>query len=228
MYLSILASLSKDRCEHMVELTKRQKQFVLALTHLDAGKCRELLESLSSGDDGPLHPEKVVVPALEEIGRAWEIGHMSLSQVYMAGRICEQVMDEILPKRFPSQQNGLRLAIGVIEDFHALGKRMVTSSLRAAGYNPIDLGHGLNAEQMVTMALENQVDILLISCLMLASAVHVKDVVSALEKADSRIAVVVGGAPFRLDPLLWRETGACAMGRNSADAVKIVQELIGE
>jgi len=34
----------------------------------------------------------------------------------------------------------------------------------------------------------------------------------------------VGGAPFIFDPNLWQEVGADAMGRNAADAIKLLQK----
>ena len=39
--------------------------------------------------------EELVVPALELIGAGWETGVYSLSQVYMSGRICEEMVDLI-------------------------------------------------------------------------------------------------------------------------------------
>ncbi|KAF1079205.1 MAG: hypothetical protein GQF41_4508 [Candidatus Rifleibacterium amylolyticum] len=211
----------------MQELTKTQSLFVQALMHFDIGRCRELLVGQHTVGDCSTHPEEIVVPALENIGQSWECGHISLSQVYMSSRVCERVMEKILSRVSTKQESSARLAIGVIEDYHALGKRMVISSLIAAGYKPIDLGHGLKADELVEGVLRENADILLISCLMFASAVRVKDVVEGLKRAGSRIPVVVGGAPFRLDPLLWKEVGAHAMGKNSAEAVKIIRELDG-
>ena len=45
------------------------------------------------------------------------------------------------------------------------------------------------------------------------------------ELLGSDVGIVVGGAPFRFDPLLWREVGADAFGRTAADAVNIVAHL---
>ena len=36
--------------------------------------------------------EQVVVPALEQIGAAWEAGSVALSQVYLSGRFCEELV----------------------------------------------------------------------------------------------------------------------------------------
>jgi len=193
---------------------------------MDEHRCRILLKPQSSQGDGLIPAENVVIPALESIGLAWEKGRISLSQVYMAGRICEKIIGELLNVDGPSLYDRPRLAIGVIGDYHALGKRMVLSTLRSSGYNLLDYGHGLKADDLVEKTLQDKVDILLLSCLMLTSALHVKDVVEGLEKAGSRTVVVVGGAPFRLAPLLQKEAGAHYMGRNSGEAARIIHTLM--
>lgn len=210
----------------MTELNKRAKQFMDALLHIDAGRCSMLLDNLSSQGGDLRLVEDVVIPALEQIGLSWEDGDISLSQVYMAGRICERVVGTLLLENTCSISGRPRVAIGVIEDYHALGKRMVISALRSSGYDLLDYGHGLKADDLVERALKDQLDILLISCLMLTSAVRVKDVVAGLRRAGSRAVVVVGGAPFRLAPMLWREVGAHYMGTNSGEAVRIVRTLM--
>ncbi len=210
----------------MLKLNTLSKRLVDALLHIDEEECTMLLKNLlSQGNDlSPL--EDVVIPALEHIGLTWEEGRISLSQVYMAGRICERVVEEVFLTACSSRfDHHPRIAIGVIEDHHALGKRMVISALRSSGFNLLDYGHGLKAADLVERTLRDQVDILLISCLMLTSAVRVKDVMEGLEKTGSRTVVVVGGAPFRLAPQLWKEVGAQHMGRSSGEAVRIVQTL---
>lgn len=42
-----------------------------------------------------------MVPALDRIGTGWENGTIALSQVYMSGRICEEVVDDLLPTGAP-------------------------------------------------------------------------------------------------------------------------------
>jgi methanogenic corrinoid protein MtbC1 len=201
-------------------------QVVEALLHLDSRRVRSLLADLPSASDGLYSLEEVVVPALEYIGRAWQEGRIALSQVYMAGRMCEAAISEVLPPNRQSPEDGPRLAIGVLEDHHALGKRMVKSVLHSAGFQPVDYGQGLRSSELTDMAVRDEIDLLLISCLMLASAVRVEEVVAGLRRAGSPAAVVVGGAPFRLDPGLWKEVGAQAMGGNSTDAVGLVQSWV--
>jgi len=117
------------------------------------------------------------------------------------------------------------LAIAVLEDHHALGKRLVLSALRSSGYAVADHGHGVTVERLVQRCRDEKPRVLLISTLMLPAALRVREVVDRLALPAPRPLVIVGGAPFRLDPELWREVGADATGRNSSAAIELVDRF---
>ncbi len=119
------------------------------------------------------------------------------------------------------------MAIAVLEDFHALGKRIVYAHLRSCGYDIIDYGQGIDAKTLADWTIKDNIEILLISTLMLRSALKVEQVKQNLEAAGSNTKILVGGAPFLLDPELWQKVRADAMGRNAADAVAIISNLCG-
>jgi methanogenic corrinoid protein MtbC1 len=171
--------------------------------------------------------EQVVVPALERIGAAWELGDVALSQVYMSGRICEELVEQVLPPSDPDRKHQPRSAIVVLADYHMLGKRIVYSLMRASGFELYDYGR-MDVEQLVERALADKIRVLLISVLMLPSALRVAEVCARFKAAGAPIKVVVGGAPFLFDATLWREVGADAMGRNAAEAVSLVGGWMGE
>ena len=210
----------------MPEIDSMITQFADALLEMNPERCRSLIHNLTIDKNGIEAFEKVGTPALEKIGLDWEQGQISLSQVYMAGRISEDLIGELLPLDEAPPKGRLKMAIGVIEDYHALGKRMVISLLRSSGYPITDYGHGVKWDDLASMAIRDNVDILFISCLMLSSAIRVKDLMDKIKNNGAKTVVVVGGAPFRLDPFLWQETGAHFMGKNSADALKIVKTLM--
>ena len=171
--------------------------------------------------------EQVVVPALEQIGVAWEAGNVSLSQVYMSGRFCEELVESVLPPSDPERKQQPRSAIVVLSDYHMLGKRIVYSVMRASGFELFDYGR-MDVDQLVERVLADKLRVLLISVLILPSALKVREVCARLKAADAGIKVVVGGAPFLFDALLWQEVGADAMGHCAAEAVSIVGRLMGE
>jgi len=171
--------------------------------------------------------DQVVVPALEQIGLAWEKGDVALSQVYMSGRICEELVEQVLPPSDPDRKHQPRSAIVVLCDYHMLGKRIVYSQMRASGFELFDYGR-MDVDELVERALADGIRVLLISVLMLPSALKVKQVCARLRAAGVPIRIAVGGAPFLFDDKLWQEVGADAMGRNAAEAVSLVEGWMRE
>lgn len=168
---------------------------------------------------------ELVVTTLERIGNSWEEGLVALSQVYMSGVICEELVDRILPPQSPVRNDQPSMAIAVFEDFHLLGKRIIYSALRASGYELIDLGNGLNSEQILQLVEEKQIRILLLSVLMLPSALRIKQISGKLKERNVKL--IVGGAPFRFDEELWKEVGADATGKNATEAIEIIHRMMG-
>lgn len=171
--------------------------------------------------------EQVVVPALEEIGLAWEEGNVALSQVYMSGRFCEELVEKVLPPSDPDRKHQPRSAIVVLSDYHMLGKRIVYSLMRASGFELYDYGR-MDVDELVERAIADRVRVLLISVLILPSALKVREVCARLKAAGAPVKVIVGGAPFLFDAQLWQEVGADAMGHSAADAITIVEAWMGE
>lgn len=163
--------------------------------------------------------ERLVVPALTQIGQAWHEGTLALSQVYMSGRLCEALIDRVLPPENATGSEPTKTAIVVLNDYHLLGKRIVHSVLRASGFHVLDYGR-LDVEGLVDRVRADGIQTLLISTLMLPSALKVREVRDAL---GPELRIIVGGAPFLFDAELWREVGADAMGRTASDAIRLLQ-----
>ena len=208
----------------MKDKEKRSGEFEAALIALNRLEVARLLTDESDERDVMLRVEQDVVPAMERLGRLWEGGKVSLSQVYMSGRICEEVVLRLLPQHSTPSGGGVRTALAVREDRHMLGKRMVAASLTASGHPFFDYG-STDADTLVSRIESDGVDLLLVSTLMLNSALRVRKVREGLDRLKRPVRIVVGGAPFRLEPELWRETGADAMCRNASEVVSIVESF---
>lgn len=200
--------------------------FEQSLLMLDRDEAERIF-LLAEAEGSPMEVSaELVVKGLERIGVGWEQGVVTLSQVYMSGMICETLIDRIMPPRSPERRALPVTAIAVFEDFHLLGKRIIYSFLRASGFELIDLGNGLTGDDVIRLVDQHHVRILLLSVLMLPSALHVKEL--AVKLKERNVKLVVGGAPFRFDPDLWREVGADATGKDPAEALMIISEMMGE
>ena len=207
-------------------MTKPINEFVQALLALDRLKAKAIQNIFLEAQAAITFIEEVIVVALETIGEGWQKGEYALSQVYMAGRICEELVDDLLPPGDPNRKDQPKIAICVLKDHHKLGKSIVYSLLRASGFEVMDYDV-VDAENLVERAVADDVKILLISVLMLHSAKQVKQVTDKLIALHRDINVVVGGAPFRLDPELWKRVGAHAMGKTASETIAIIEEMMG-
>ncbi len=203
------------------------ESFQLALLSLDRLAARKCVAHAADHLSAMEIVDQIVVSALQHIGNGWERGDIALSQVYMSGRICEELVEALLPPSTASRKNLPAMAIGVLEDHHFLGKRIVYSVLRAAGFALQDYGR-VTVEEVVEKVRVDRIELLLLSTLMLHSALAVRDVVSGLKEQGLQVKVIVGGAPFLFDSRLWIEVGADAMGASAADVPKIIKQLSGK
>ncbi len=201
--------------------------FLEALLSSDRIAAGEIARRIGTTTDMLPEWESLITLSLERIGGDWERGACSLAQIYMAGIICEEILADApfakdrRPHPFP------RMAIGVLMDHHSLGKNLVLSVIRSAGYEILDYGAGLTVEALVERTLADRVEVLLVSTLMYPSALRIRLVREQLEQAGSHPFLIVGGAPFRLDRDLWRRVGADADGGNATGIVGVLRETVG-
>ncbi len=188
----------------------------------DRTEARRLL--IEAGGDGVSRVEDLVVPALESLGVEWEAGRASLSQMFLGGRMCANLVGELLPPSAEGSSVQPTMAIATFEDYHMLGKRIVYSVLRAGGFELLDYGR-VDADQLVERVEQDGVEVLLLSVLMLPSALSIKQLRPRLGPG---VRILVGGAPFRFDPELWRQVGADGMGTTATEALALVRQIIAE
>ena len=140
-------------------------------------------------------------------------------------------MEEMLPVFAPGRVDAPLIAVAVLEDHHALGKRLVAASLRAGGFDVLDYGQGLSVENLTARCRLDAVEILLVSTLMLSAALRIGQLTTALrdDAATQEVPapwVIVGGAPFLFDDTLWQEVGADRFGESAGQSVALVQEAM--
>jgi methylmalonyl-CoA mutase cobalamin-binding domain/chain len=211
-----------------MSITPIYESFLNALLQINRTEAARIFEG-SYAEGSSIHIlESLLVTVLEQVGQGWQAGEYSLAQVYMCGIICEELMETYLPNSVISETSTPKIAIAVLQDHHSLGKRIVCSVLRVGGYEVADFGVGLSVDELVEKTVESKVEILLISTLMLHSALKVKLVKEMLAKSGMKTKIVVGGAPFRLDETLWESVHADAYGEKASDVITILEQLVRE
>jgi|ETNmetMinimDraft_30_1059905.scaffolds.fasta_scaffold09120_3 methanogenic corrinoid protein MtbC1 len=202
----------------------RRRRLREALLAIDRVSARELVvEDVGSTFD---RIEGLVVPTLEEIGLRWEEGSVSLSQVYMASRIAEELVEELLPHGRAVDVDQPPIGFIALEDHHLLGLRIVHSALRASGLDVKNYGQGSLA-QAAEHARNDGLRVLLVSVLMLPAALRIRELMTVFSGWESPPAVIAGGAPFRFDERLPGEVGVELVGHSASDAIALVHRALG-
>lgn len=201
------------------------EEYEAALLSVDQFEAKNVLDSVLDANSDLKVIEEIVYTVLEKIGTMWESGEVSLAQIYMAGQITEKIMEDYFIETDEVKIDKPKMAICVLDDYHSLGKSMVISVIKSNGYLVTDYGHGLTVDEIVDRAIEDELDVLLVSTLMIASAMNIKNIRKKLDEANSMIKLVVGGAPFRLNNNLWKEVGAYATSAHASGVIDIIKEV---
>jgi len=120
-----------------------------------------------------------------------------------------------------------KVVIGTVEgDLHDIGKDLVAMMLEGAGFEVVNLGAEVTAEQFVKAAKEHEPDILGMSALLTTTMIHMPGVISALKDAGLRdqIKVMIGGAPVTQG--YANKIGADGYAPDAASATKLAKSLV--
>lgn len=174
---------------------------------------------------------EVISAAMDEVGQLQANREIALSEIYVIAKIAEMAVNRalaLIPQNIPSAGT---IVIGTVSgDHHGLGRKIVASFLRAAGFHVHDLGLNVSSVKFVETAAAVGAPIICASALLLHTAVNVKDIRQTLRDCglENEIKLVVGGAAFNFDKELYRILGADATAVNASDAVSVVRQLMKE
>jgi len=178
---------------------------------------------------------KVVIPAVEEMmSNITKDPDANLAQHFMTAQIAAEVTEKMLAKfEHPPEIIG-RVVIGTAYgDLHSLGKRIVMGCLKALMVEVTDLGVNVPAEKFVAEALAHDAQVIAISAMMVHTATGengARKVRQILQERglESRIKLVVGGAPYRFDNELFKSVGADGWAPDGVNAGRVIVDLVKE
>jgi methylmalonyl-CoA mutase cobalamin-binding domain/chain len=120
------------------------------------------------------------------------------------------------------------VVLGSVEgDAHDLGKNIVAAMLRSSMYEVIDLGVDVTAGRFVEAVRDMRPGIVGLGAYMTTTMRNMQGIINALEEAGLRdkVKVIVGGATVTAD--YARRIGADGYGADAAEAVSLVDRLLG-
>ena len=171
-----------------------------------------------------------MIAAMREVGVRFEAGEYYVPEMLIAARAMQSGMTLLKPHLQKTEQksNG-RVLMGTVKgDLHDIGKNLVGLMLEGAGYEIIDLGVDVPAEEFVKKAMELKPDIIGMSALLTTTMASMKTTLDALDAAGLRrnIKVIIGGAP--VTEAYAQHIEADGFSPDASRAVNLVNELLGK
>src|SRR5258708_1903776 len=197
------------------------------------GKAPNVKDLTQAGLDQKLDPVtmlyQALLPALQEVGRRFEIGDFFVPEMLMSARAMQAALNLLRPLLAAAGEKTLgKVVMGTVKgDVHDIGKNLCNIMLEGAGFEVIDLGVNTAPEKFVAAVQQHKPDIVGFSAFLTTTMPMIKVNVEALKKAGLRdtVKVMAGGAPVTAH---YAEiSGADAYCPDASATARKAKELIG-
>lgn len=172
--------------------------------------------------------DKGLLAGMDVVGQRFKAGDMFIPEVLLCARCMHGAMDILKPLLSESDAAGIGIyVIGTVEgDLHDIGKNLVSMMMQGAGFQVIDLGTNISAQQFVEAVKNHKPDIVGMSALLTTTIPKMVETIQALKEAGIRdqVKIMVGGAP--VTQVFADEIGADAYGSNAAAAADTAKTLM--
>ena len=184
------------------------------------GAIEELLNMVSSVEVINGH----IIPALDEVGAAYERGDLFLPQLMSCAEVVKLAFD-VLKEHMgaKNQDKGTVILATVRGDIHDIGKNIVKMLLENYGYRVIDLGKDVAETVLVEAVREHNAKLVGLSALMTTTAQNMAPAIRALREAGLDCKVMVGGAV--VNETFAHQIGADFFAKDAAQSARIAGEV---
>ncbi len=207
------------------------KQLYDAIVEGNANKAKSLTtDALAAGMDPQDILNKYMIPAMDEVGRLFEINEYFVPELLISARARKSALAILKPRLTATGAKPIgKVAIGTVKgDLHDIGKNLVAAMLEGGGFEIIDLGVDVTPEKFVNAVREKGANIIALSALLTTTMPSMKTTVEGLKEAGVRrqVKVIIGGAP--VTQKYADEIGADGYSDNASSAVALARRLVNE
>ncbi|MCL4747184.1 MAG: corrinoid protein [Burkholderiaceae bacterium] len=185
-------------------------------------------EALEAGADPGAIMKDGLIAAMSVVGEKYSSGEFFLPQMMIAARAMTEVVPILKPHLVgEAAESRGKAVIGTVQgDFHDIGKNIVRMMLEGGGYEVVDLGVDVSADQFIEAIRKEAPQFVLMSALITLTMEGMRRTITALDEAGLRaeVRIGVGGAP--LTHKYAAEIGADFYSEDAYECVKACDRLI--
>ena len=184
-------------------------------------------ELLEAGADPIDLLEKALIPAMGIVGERFKKNEIFVPEMLVSARAMKEAMKTIEPMLIEAGiKPEFKALIGTVEgDLHDIGKNLVATMWKGAGFDVVDLGVNVSPSAFLQAVEEHKPDLVGLSALLTTTMPAMRDTVEAIRGAGhSSVKILIGGAPVTEE--YAREIGANGYANDAASAVDAAREVL--
>jgi len=201
-------------------------------SELQKGKAKIVKELVQQAIDQGIDPKVILndglLAGMSIIGEKFKKDEVFVPEVLVAARAMNAGIAILEPKLIEVGNKAVgKVVIGTVKgDLHDIGKNLVIMMLKGAGFEIIDLGIDVEAEEFVNKAEEVGADFICMSALLTTTMNNMKEIIDILNERGLRdkYIVMVGGAP--LSETFAKQIGADYYAEDATTAAEIAKKAI--
>lgn len=184
-------------------------------------------ELLDAGIDPISLLEDALIPAMAIVGERFKNNEIFVPEMLVSARAMKEAMKVIEPKLLEAGiRPEFKALIGTVEgDLHDIGKNLVATMWKGAGFDVIDLGVNVPASTFIDAIAEHQPQLIGLSALLTTTMPAMKETIAAIRAAGHHdVKILIGGAPITQS--YADEIGADGYSRDAASAVDAAKSVL--
>jgi 5-methyltetrahydrofolate--homocysteine methyltransferase len=185
-------------------------------------------KALQAGGKAEHILREALIPGIHEVGEKFGRNEIYLPELLVAGLAMREAIAVLKPLLTDTgvKTGGRALIATVRGDLHDIGKNLVAMMLEGAGFEVIDLGIDIPAENIARAAREHQAQLICLSSLLTTTMPAMREVIQEIKKAGLRekVKIMVGGAP--VTQRFADEIGSDGYAPDAPSAVKKAKEIL--
>ncbi len=188
--------------------------------------CENLLQSKT-----PLQIiEEDIIPALDEIGKAYENKKAFLPNLLISAdtaKVAFEILKTHMANSGEKQEKKCPFVIATVQgDIHDIGKNIVKTLLENYAFDVVDLGKDVPPEKVVESAIALKAPLVGLSALMTTTLPSMEKTVQLLKTQAPFCKIVVGGAVLNQD--YADKIGADKYAKDGMETVRFAQDVFAE
>ncbi|MHA1785053.1 MAG: cobalamin B12-binding domain-containing protein, partial [Candidatus Helarchaeota archaeon] len=195
------------------------------LGDLEEKKVLELIDdSINRGTD-PIEILEALQKGMEIVGKRYEESEYFLSDLIFSAEIFENAGEKILPLIKKDQGNIIgKILLGTVKgDIHEIGKNIVGTLLKCAGFEVIDIGVDQPTKNFIDAAKKHEPDLIGLSGLLTIAFDSMKETIAELRKLGNFKIMIGGGI---IDQNWCNQVGADDYTTDAMDGVMKIKKLL--